>query len=355
MIKLSIINSKGTFDITNLVQTITWSGDYQACARTLDFDLTTSYTDKNVSTVICELGNRVIFKQDSRILFDGFVFERQKNTGNSVINITCYDRGIYLKRNEASYKFTGVTPEAITKKICSDFGIDIGKTATTGVKVKRNFIGVGLYKIIMTAYTLASDETGKQYILRFDGVKLSVIEKKVTDETLIIEGGVNLMSASTSESITNMVNQVAIYNSKDVLVKTVKESESIKSYGLMQSYLKQPDKENVISKAKKILSDNGISQKITLNNLGNIANITGGTVVLREPYTKLYGLFYIDSDVHTWKLGQYYNKLTVNFKNIMDEQEAGSLPNKDGKSTKGKSGASGTWDYLYKPGGAKNG
>jgi uncharacterized surface anchored protein len=116
----------------------------------------------------------------------------------------------------------------------------------------------------------------------------------------------------------------------------------------MQSYLKQPKKTDVADKAKKLIEDNGINQKIVINNLGNIANIAGGAVVLKEPHTGLHGLFYIDGDVHTWKLGQYYNKLTVNFKNIMDKQEAGSLPNKSGENT-------GMWDYLYEPGRGKNG
>ena len=47
-------------------------------------------------------------------------------------------------------------------------------------------------------------------------------------------------------------------------------------------------------------------------------------MTVREPYTGLSGLFYIDSDVHTWKNGQYYNKLTLNFKKIMAEKSAGS-------------------------------
>jgi hypothetical protein len=269
-----------------------------------------------------------------------------------VLNITCYDRGIYLKRNEASYKFTGLTPEAITKKICSDFGIEIGSVVTTGVSITRNFIGVNLYNIIQTAYTLASEDTGKHYMIRFIGSKLYVVEKVPDSDTLIIEGGVNLMSASTTESINNMINQVAIYNSDDIQIGTQNDSDYIKLYGLMQSYLKQADGEDVTMKAKKLLSDNGISQKITVNNLGNIANITGGTVVVREPYTGVYGLFFIDADIHTWKLGQYYNKLTLNFKNIMDEQEAGSLPNKDGSKTKDTSGS---WGYIYKPGGVGNG
>jgi len=333
MLKLFITNNAGTVDVTQLVESITWSGDYQQCARTLEFGIISSPTDKNVPTVGCELGNGVVFMQDDRVLFDGYVFERQKDTGSSVINITCYDRGIYLKRNEASYKFINMTPEAIAKRICSDFGIEVGSLAATGVKISRNFIGTSLYKIVQTAYTLASEKTGKKYMIRFSGPKMNVIEKAVTDETLVIEGGSNLMSASTTESITDMINQVVIYNSDDQLVGTQKDTEAIKLYGVLQSYLRQSDGEDVVAKAKKLISENGVSQKITIENLGNVANTTGGTVVVREPYTGLYGLFYIDSDVHTWKQGQYYNKLVLNFKNIMDEQEAGSLPNKTGNKT----------------------
>jgi hypothetical protein len=80
--------------------------------------------------------------------------------------------------------------------------------------------------------------------------------------------------------------------------------------------------------------------------------MTGGTVVVREPYTGLYGLFYIDSDVHTWKNGLYLNKLVVNFKNIMDEKDAGTLPNATGsktastESTESTAGSDVQWDSI---------
>jgi hypothetical protein len=351
-LKLLITNGSKTIDIIHLAQTITWSGDYQQCSRTLEFSIVSSYTDKNIPDVICELGNAISFMQNNRLLFSGYIFERQKGTDSSVINITCYDNGFYLKRNEGTYKFMNLAPEAITKKVCEDFNIAIGSVVTTGVKITRNFIGVSLYKIIQTAYTLASEKTGKQYMIRFSGSKLTVIEKNTNDETLIIEGGSNLMSASCTESISNMINQVAIYNKDDKLIGTQKDVNAIKLYGLMQNYIKQADGEDVTNKAKKIITDNGVTQKITVNNLGNVANITGGTVVVKEPYSGAYGLFYIDGDIHTWKLGQYYNKLILNFKNIMDGQEAGSLPNKNGSKTEDKSE---TWDYIYKPGGVDNG
>ncbi len=332
-ISLYLTNNAGTVEISQLVQSITWSGDVEECARTLEFEMVSSSLDKNLPEVDCSLGNSVTFMQDNRVLFFGYVFQRQKDTGSGIIRITCYDRGIYLNRNESSYKFTNMTPEAIAKRVCGDFGIETALIAETGMKLTRNFIGSNLYNVIKTCYDLAAVQTGEDYILRFEGQKLNVLKKAVTEETLVIEGGSNLMSASVSESIDNMITQVAIYDSSDKLVNTRRDEERTKLYGLMQSYLEQTDGEDADKSAAKLIENNGVSQKITLNNLGNIANLSGAAVVVREPYTGLYGLFYIDSDIHTWKRGQYYNKLVVSFRRIMEKQEIQSLPNAGGKET----------------------
>lgn len=45
--------------------------------------------------------------------------------------------------------------------------------------------------------------------------------------------------------------------------------------------------------------------------------------MVKEPYTGLSGVFFIDADSHTWKNGIYTNKLTLNFQNLMDEKESG--------------------------------
>jgi len=323
--KLQLTTTAGTADIMRLVPTVTCSGNYKQCARTLEFGIIASATDANIPTVDCPLGGALAFTDDaSNVLFSGWCFRREKATGDSVMDITAYDRGLYFKRNEAVYKFANWTPEAITRRVCADFGVTAGNIAETGVTISRNFVGVGLYQIVQTAYTLAAAKTGASYQQRFNGDALDVIERGAVTSTYKIEAGKNLMSATSTESIEDMVNKVIICDASDSIIGTQSDENLIGLYGLMQNTIKQSSGEDATAKAKKLLSDNGVSRKITVENLGDASLISGSAVIVTEPYTGLSGLFYIDEDVHTWKNGQYYNKLTLNFKKIMDEQDSGS-------------------------------
>ena len=87
--------------------------------------------------------------------------------------------------------------------------------------------------------------------------------------------------------------------------------------------LKQ-SKEDLTAQAKRLLEDGREEQKITVQNLGNPKYITGDAVVVKDTVTGLSGLFWIDSDTHSWKNGLYQNKLTLNFRNLMDEKDAGT-------------------------------
>ena len=347
-----LTNKKGSFDITPLIPTVKWSGDYMQAARTLDFSIVSSPTDPTIPVVEIDNGCHVTFKE-GETLFSGHIFTRTKTTGSSTIALTCYDKGYYLKKNKTIKKYTGRQPEDITRDLAAEFGFEVGELASTGIQVSRNFITpTSIYDIISTAYTLASQSNGKKYHIGFRGNKLYVTEKVPNDRTLIIQGKSNLIEASVTESVADMVNAVAIYDANGNYVRSVENGEWIKLYGRMQDAVKQTNDDDKAAEAERLLSEGGPTQKITIDNLGNIANITGGTVVVREPYTGLYGLFYIDSDIHEWKRGQYYNKLTLNFKALMNEKEAGSLPNADGSKTGGSTDESGSdkLSYINKPG-----
>lgn len=337
--RLLLTTEKGAVDITQLVPKVTWSGSKGECSRALDFSLLYAYNDPDIPKVDCPLGANVQLAVGDAILFDGFVMTRTRNTDSSQIQVSCFDRGLYLKRNQKAYKFTGASPAQIVGQIANDFGVSVGYLPdTAGITITRNFLqpSVSLYDIIATAYTLAYQSTRIPYHVGFEGDKLCVREIIKNDKTLILQSESNLIAASMTDSIEKMVNTVAILDGSGNEIQVLRDEEAIALYGLFRSQVSRSNTDNKVEEARRMLEDNGVSQKITVDSLGNTANITGGTVVLRESYTGLYGLFYIESDSHEWKNGLYYNKLTLSFQAVMDEKEAGELPNATGVKTQDK-------------------
>lgn len=60
-----------------------------------------------------------------------------------------------------------------------------------------------------------------------------------------------------------------------------------------------------------------------MDGYGDTTCITGYGVTVTDSSTGLKGLFYIDTDSHTWENGEYKIALNLNYKNLMNEVEAG--------------------------------
>ena len=62
--------------------------------------------------------------------------------------------------------------------------------------------------------------------------------------------------------------------------------------------------------------------RVTLDGInGDLACIAGNGVEVYDKATGLSGVFWIDSDTHTWENGTHIMNLELNFKNIMDSKE----------------------------------
>ncbi len=313
-----------TANITQLCRSITWSGDWRNAARTLRYSPVVSAADVHLPRAPTELGGSVQFWRESTLLMDAFALERTRDSLGNTIDVTAYDRGLYLTRNSDFRRVENQTAEAVTASVCGKFGIPVGELAATGVPLTRNFPGVTVYKIIMTMYSLAADQTGKQYRIRFRGRNLEVVEMKQSDESLRLKPGSNLLSCVAKESASSMTNSVAVYDDQYNLVTTQEDSEAVKLYGLMQAAIRSGAYEDPGSHAKQVLKENGLKTIITVNVLGDLRLITGNTVVVEEPVTGIQGLFWIISDSHTWRKGIYQTKLTLSLEGLMDKQTAGS-------------------------------
>ena len=90
--KIYLTTSAGTTEITNLITDVTLSGDYQTAARLLKFGVVSNHNDKNIPAVKCNLGSGIIMTENGENIFNGFIYGREKTTGDSIIDVSCYDK-----------------------------------------------------------------------------------------------------------------------------------------------------------------------------------------------------------------------------------------------------------------------
>ena len=180
--------------------------------------------------------------------------------------------------------------------------------------------GNTVYDIIMMAYTKAAKQTGEKYICRMVGTDLIVEIKGTKVKDFILLEGINLTDIKISETMDNMVNSVKIYDDTGKQVGEVKEEEWVRKYGVYQQIYKKEKGVNETIAANNMLR--GIEEKISLSVIcGDLQCLAGNAVEVYDTTTGLSGLFWIESDCHTWENGIHTMSLELNFKNIMDSKE----------------------------------
>lgn len=320
-------------DITEIVTSITWSGDYKQAARRLEFGIAVHPHDAYLPRITLKMGDMVALIDDKgKELFQGYVFYKEKSINGNEMQVTAYDRLIYLLKSKGTYNFKNMTPQAITSKVCSDFGIPIGRLAD-GRSLNRLFDAENIYNIIMTVYTIESNKSGRLYMPRMEKRKLNVIEKGSTITKFILEPETTIINSTYSESIENSINKVKMYNENG---KYIGEVTLPGIPGTLQDIYKKEKGHDAQAQAKGMLK--GMERTAEIEAIGDVECITGNAVVIKEPYTGLSGLFYIDNDEHTFSNGQHTMKLGLSFKNMMDSQDSGETPENKKTSSKKSSG-----------------
>lgn len=315
-LKAELTNKDGTFDITNIIDSLTISGEYRSPVRNASFGIVKSRYDENTFVVGILLGDKLKITHSGETLFKGFITKRNKTSDGSQISYNAKDDGLRLTRNEGKYNFTSMTPEQITTKVCDDFNIEIDSLYQTNTPISRVFFGNNLYDIIMTSYNLTG--LGK-FICYFEDGKLSIVKKGEVFGGYL-QYNANLLTTNITESIEDLVNKVTVYNSDGSLVKTYENTDDIENFGLFVKYVSAVDNDDILSAEDKLCSK---ESTITVTNFGDVTFKTGKYIHLKEPFDDLEGVFYIDMDEHNFKNGVYSNKMTLNYENIADTTEVG--------------------------------
>jgi hypothetical protein len=332
-------------DITALAQRYTWSGDYQEAARRLELELTVSSVDTSIPVQVIDLADvLLLYNDEGTELFRGYVFKKSKTlTGNS-LSVTAYDGMIYLIKSELSKVFKDVTAEQVAEAVCQELGVQPGDMAETGISQSFAHLGRTGYEAIMTAYTTAGKHNGKLYMPRMSSGKMNVVEKGAAVAKRTALSSAHVTESTYGEDMESMVNTVVITDDKGNRFGTVSNTEWASTYGLLQKIYQQEQGKDAPTMAKALLQD--INREASMEMLGGpdaYDIIAGNAIQIREAYTGLTGLFYIDSDSHTFENGQHTISLTLNFNNVMDEQEADELEPGDTPED-GRDGGSGDDD-----------
>lgn len=324
MIKVfTLYDNKITTDITKYCTSVQISGDVQQCARKLDVTLIYPIFDRNHSKTQVGPGTLVWVLDDKGTeIFRGMVFNRELSSSQQ-ITFTAYDFLIYLLKSKASYNFKAVSPAKVVDTICKEVGLTKGNIPNINIPITRLFQSSSLYDIIMTTYTEISKQNGIQYIPMIKNKSLNIIEKGLIINDYFIGVNNNLLSASYSDTLDNMINIVKIYDDNGGYVGKVENGSWEETFGVLQeAYAKEEDKDPYVV-AKNML--HGIDNQVSIEVVGDLRCRTGYGVKLHVPYVSVLDdrVWFIDADTHSFDMssGKYTTQLTLYSENKMDKKE----------------------------------
>ena len=289
-------------DISNFVGDVRVSGAFKESARTLDFKLLRADVDKTLPFFDVDLGSAVTFYEkpvgkDSYIkFFEGVIWSKTIRDNSIDMDISCYDKAIYLNKNQAETQvFTKKGAHEVGKKVIEELGLKAGKLAPTGTD-DYNLRDKTGYDAIMEAYDKDSKKTGKIYkLVDIDG-KINVFEAGEMVETVLEElnepiAG-KLLDTSFNESMDEVVNEVKALEDekKDEKKDAGSDSGSQERYGKLQKVLKGDSSElaGLMQGAKK---------EVDVKCIGDWSMVSGKSIMLKSSI--ISGKFYIESDSHS--------------------------------------------------------
>ena len=330
-------------DVTSYISSVTWGGSKSEVARKLELKVINAPTDRNITRLVMELGKSITFYDDNGAeLFRGFIIDREFSSVSGTVTYVAYDILYYTLKSTATYNFSGKTAEAITATVCGDVSVPVGSLAPTGISQKLIVQDKSIYDIIMMAYTQAHEQNGKSYRVTASGGCLNVEEMGKVVCTASLNETTNITSSNYTESLSEMVNKVKIYDGEGNPLDVV-QNEDVK-YGIFQKVYTKEEGKDAVTTAKSMF--NGITKSFNLSCINFSGAMTGLGINIIDSALGLNGVAWIESDTHTWSNGVATMSLAVTLKQVMDTKDAGkgsgveSNTQSSGKSSSSSSSAS---------------
>ena len=310
-------------DITYYLIDMSWSGDLEQAGRKLNFKIAynTLKKDKQWSNLNLKLGDEVelfyiddITKVQYKI-FKGKIFLQQRSSNSYTMEFVAYDDLIYLAKSKTTAKYTNVKIADIVASVCNTFNIQTGILCDDCKKYSADFIADSMTgsEIIFKSMEIMKAWTGWKYncyVADDNGTqKLNIVRADTLIDNFSLTDVSNVMNASHSVSVEDMINQVCIVDDNGNITNYIKNEDDIKNYGLLQDVYKIDNKKDTQTFAKALLKS--VKENSSINAIGDFRCISGFAVEIQEEQLK--GKFLIISDEHSFSNNQHTMNLTLQY------------------------------------------
>ncbi|ASJ54404.1 hypothetical protein BP422_13065 [Brevibacillus formosus] len=322
MYELYLVKKDRQLVITEIVGNISWKSSIDALAVQLDFEV--AFNDARFFPANpIELGDMVVLVNNGKVVFQGFVVDENRN-GRGGRDYTCFDAAFYLNESKTTVQFVKTPAAAAIERIVKEFEIPIGGIDVKGVPVTKIYNNRTPADIIRDIISHALLLTGQTYRMEVREGRFYVLNQqdliiyptfKLADNVRSYPIGESISNPKRKRSIQGMRNSVQV-TSEDKIVYTIKESATVKKYGLLQESI-NVDKQDVESGRHKQIANvllgklNRIDDMLSFEVLGSDELRSGRLLYVEEETTGTNDLYLITAASHTIKSGIHKTKLDL--------------------------------------------
>lgn len=294
-------------DITQLVESIKWSGRRGSPTRTLEVSLMDDdgyWHDR--SGIDVENGWQCLFRYDEQELFRGIIMNQsvsQSKTGT----IKAYDNAIYLSNNRDTFCYENKTADAVFRDVCTRFGLPIGDVASCSYSIpdltKKKTTG---WDTIEDALSLEFDNTGTRFFVVSEQGNICLRKRQENILQWVLETGANVSKYKYTKSIEDVRTRIKLLSDEGTVLAEASDTALEAKIGIMQE-VDTPDETlnsaQITELAQTMLQEKSTPQRtLALNDLLGIPDVIAGVgVFVIIPHIDINRTLYVDSDTHTFK------------------------------------------------------
>lgn len=299
--------------ITKKVGSLSWTDSMDSLGVEFSFTFPYSYWDSQFKNKL-QLGDLIIIKSGKKEITRGIITQTPINGDD----YRGYDYAFYLNKSEAIFQCKKIGASKAITQLLARYGVPIGEMPKLTTAINKLYKDVAVSEIIKSILSEVHDETGKSYRMEMTRGKFCIrrsgyikIKPKYVDELGEKVSCTKACSVTGTRSIEDMRNQIIIAGTGDKKAQikaTVKDSKSIKKYGLLSQVetVEKTNQAKAKQKGKNLLKKlNKKTVSFTCEMPGSTAIRAGRKIYFNRPEAGIKGWYKVKSATHNVTEGIY--------------------------------------------------